>query len=230
MSTKIFHGYKTAPMGIQALIQAVNGLRQHERSVYVRDIADIFASAYDNDSVYSTEKPDKQKTILDIVHAKEKDKEKSSLAFIPYKDYFLFLVYPHTRRFTEQLEKESWVIPYPYWDNSDPDESCSEEEWEEREIVWEEALGWKAPSEVGFIFEFFSTPWTFGYHSQRGKVTFDDIEEFLPTFEERCSSMAWNICSINRLLKSHGKTQELKFEDMTREQIEEQLKGLLEKW
>lgn len=51
--------------------------------------------------------------------------------------------------FTDMPEVEY----YGYWDNTDPDEDCSEEEWLEREETWERALGMDAPVQRGIGFE-----------------------------------------------------------------------------
>lgn len=41
---------------------------------------------------------------------------------------------------------------YGYWDNTDEDENCSEEEWSERGAIWEELVGYSAMKNYGFYF------------------------------------------------------------------------------
>ena len=53
-------------------------------------------------------------------------------------------------------EAFDFVEPYPYWNNSDPEDGVTEEEWGERKVFWSETLGWESgartPSEVGLEF------------------------------------------------------------------------------
>ena len=51
--------------------------------------------------------------------------------------------------FTSQPEVEY----FGYWNNTDPDESCTEEEWAEREETWERCLGMDAPVRRGVSFD-----------------------------------------------------------------------------
>lgn len=54
----------------------------------------------------------------------------------------------NSREYTNALLESGVVKEYGYWDNSDPDEDLSEDEWDKRKIAWGELLGNNAPSEV----------------------------------------------------------------------------------
>ena len=41
------------------------------------------------------------------------------------------------------LSKKKYIKDFAYWDNTDPDEEVSEEEWEERERVWDSIDHWQ---------------------------------------------------------------------------------------
>jgi hypothetical protein len=44
---------------------------------------------------------------------------------------------------------------YGYWDNTDPDEECSDKEWEEREVFYDKLFErYPKPIDVGLIYEF----------------------------------------------------------------------------
>ena len=43
----------------------------------------------------------------------------------------------------KHLSKKKYIKDFAYWDNTDPDEEVSEEEWEERERVWDSIDHWQ---------------------------------------------------------------------------------------
>ena len=55
-----------------------------------------------------------------------------------------------SQEYIELLKTAGVVEEYGYWDNSDPDETVSDEEWETRKNAWK-TLDDKAPSEVGLL-------------------------------------------------------------------------------
>lgn len=61
----------------------------------------------------------------------------------------LVLVYGEkSREYIQRLKDWHLVRDYGYWDNVDPDESASEQEWEEREKAWELIYD-HSPAEMG---------------------------------------------------------------------------------
>jgi hypothetical protein len=53
------------------------------------------------------------------------------------------------------ITEHSKVKFYGYWNNVDPDENCSDEEWEERELFWDFL---DVPSECGLVWELSANP------------------------------------------------------------------------
>lgn len=44
---------------------------------------------------------------------------------------------------------------FGYWDNTDPDPECSEDEWDERSRIWHNILGSDPAKDYGFVFEIY---------------------------------------------------------------------------
>lgn len=75
---------------------------------------------------------------------------------IPIQDSILLLFYSEQAEFESVFSKLPMVEYYGYWNNTDPDEECTEEQWEKRKRDWEEALGGDGlgvPSECGMSFQ-----------------------------------------------------------------------------
>ena len=53
-----------------------------------------------------------------------------------------------SREYEDELKKKGILKDYGYWDNSDPDENVSDEEWDKRRLEWSN-LFYAAPSEIG---------------------------------------------------------------------------------
>lgn len=78
--------------------------------------------------------------------------------FIPISDKLLILPFGPQHEIDVLVDAPE-VQPYGYWNNTDPDENCSEEEWNQRELDWREGLincSPPIPSHNGFTFEFVS--------------------------------------------------------------------------
>jgi len=72
------------------------------------------------------------------------------ICFLPIKDKILLIPF-YERHYDEILKTIPGIRYYGYWNNVDPDEECSEEEWAQREKDWDEALpGPGVPGENGF--------------------------------------------------------------------------------
>ena len=64
-------------------------------------------------------------------------------------EYPLVLVFGESSHEYEEKLKEKGVLKdYGYWDNSDPEENVSEEDWEKRKLEWG-SIQSNSPSEVG---------------------------------------------------------------------------------
>lgn len=79
----------------------------------------------------------------------------ANVVYIPLEDKTLAMFYGEQDAIKKLWEQEEQVAYYGYWNNTDPDEDCSDEEWEQRKNDWEVALpGYTLPLEAGIIAEF----------------------------------------------------------------------------
>jgi len=62
------------------------------------------------------------------------------IAFIPLENKILSLFYSEYNAFEKHWLKFDEVEYYGYWNNTDRDEDCTEEEWNQRYLDWEKAL------------------------------------------------------------------------------------------
>jgi hypothetical protein len=131
------------------------------------------------------------------------------ILFIPLKNKILALYY------SEQSSLESiWngfeeVNYYGYWDNTDQDETCTEEEWLQREKDWDEALpGWSVPAENGFSYRMLTDLPRYGV---------EQIINNIPNKHIRASGIAselmWNkYYNDNKIYSTQGQSLDLYFE------------------
>lgn len=77
-----------------------------------------------------------------------------SMMLMPHGRFVYCIVYAGHRSLIEFIKKQSWLTPYDYWDNSDPDETVSAREWKKREQVWTAIFAKDdRPSACGLVFE-----------------------------------------------------------------------------
>ena len=71
----------------------------------------------------------------------------------------LALLFTERDEFREVWEATSSVDAYPYWDNTDPPDEVSDDEWSTRRDTWDRAVGhYKAPSLNGITWTFSPGP------------------------------------------------------------------------
>jgi hypothetical protein len=70
---------------------------------------------------------------------------------IPIKNKILLMPFTERRELIKLLSRQKYLKFYGYWNNTDPDENCTEKEWEQRHKDWDEALPWIGiPAQNGF--------------------------------------------------------------------------------
>lgn len=69
----------------------------------------------------------------------------------PYGEDLLVGLFAENRVLSELAKSVFGLEEFGYWDNTDPDEDCSEEAWAYREKAWEEALGNDSWVTAGFL-------------------------------------------------------------------------------
>ena len=78
-----------------------------------------------------------------------------SMSILPIHNKILMLPYAENDAFYKVLTENEYFEEYGYWNNTDPDENVSEEDWAERKRDWDEALeGIGIPAENGFTIKF----------------------------------------------------------------------------
>lgn len=99
------------------------------------------------------------KLMRDLGESRLSDPHQLSATFIrdPKTDRILALLYAGAKMqhvFIDQPEVEY----FGYWNNTDPDSDCTEEEWAEREETWERCLGGDPPIRRGISFDLRAGP------------------------------------------------------------------------
>jgi hypothetical protein len=209
MSTKIYNGYKILTTDLKELydfsIQMRNDLRKIADQLY-QDW--FFRSCIKMlDEVNFLEKRLDFKNVLSHVwgeYAERKYKSRTenfrdsaidfecSWCFIPLKDknYTLVLFYSEQPEFDKHWKTHSKLEYWGYWNNTDPDEDCSEEEWEQRKQDWD-VLGYEPPITVGFSFEIY------GRYQSPEDVKWEKItQKKLDKYNNREKRINWIINSI----------------------------------
>jgi len=110
-----------------------------------------------------------------------------SFSLFPKKNKILILLYTERDYLIKFWKELPNIQYYGYWDNSDPDENISKKEWKQREKDWESV--WK----LGF------TPMCNSFHydpidySVLFYTPYDEIKEYIPSFEYRVKKEAKNL-------------------------------------
>ena len=62
------------------------------------------------------------------------------ICFFPTKDFYLYITFPGRYRHEKIIQEHFESEFFGYWNNVDPDEKCSEVQWEDRKRLWNEVL------------------------------------------------------------------------------------------
>jgi hypothetical protein len=174
MSTKIYDGYKIKTKDIDVVFDLIISTGKKCQEWAEKDYKDqIICSCIrklDAIQFNPEEKPielDKYQTSLygNVAYAFDtaiRTTKKSSyrnppfdyvveFAVIPLKnkDYCLCILYGEKKEYSKILLESSLVEFYGYWDNSDKDEDCTDEEWEQRASDWD-ILGYEPVCKTSF--------------------------------------------------------------------------------
>lgn len=126
-----------------------------------------------------------------------------SLHFLPIENDMLVLLYTENKRMRETWEAIEGVEYYGYWNNVDPEEGVTDEDWEQRKSDWDKAFHVDyVPAEQGFHVEIV-----------RDLLMLErlDISNFIPAFEDRVNKMAKRVLEKeinqeipNNFFEEHG--------------------------
>jgi len=119
-----------------------------------------------------------------------------SFVLMPIRGKVLALFYAEQDAYREAWESFPEVQPYPYWDNTDPDESVTEKEWNQRERDWKKAWKRGVAAENGFVVECFL---------RRPFITPGSMLNLVPPFEKRVRKLAKNAVLHRKLQEEHNK-------------------------
>lgn len=214
MSTKLYNGYRLPMMSIPELHKLIMDLRtklgEEAKKIQCQRLANVAYESFDSLQMgYGAgrlkESYDKNKEKfnpmaaafmlwLDRSHKLETSHHRDpeydlgfEICLMPIRDHILVTVYTETQELTNIWEQTPGVEPYPYWNNTDPPDDMSEEEWDKRRDDWNEALpGIGVPARCGFCCE----------------LTFDDLPVYqdvvanAPTFEDRIKRVVANATSV----------------------------------
>jgi hypothetical protein len=100
-------------------------------------------------------------------------------------DYLYFIFYYEQKEYREVIDK--YFEHYPYWNNTDPPDEYSWEEWEEVGKIWDSCMKHlSVPSLNGFVMDFNAQ-----YYLPNPK--WEDVVKNFPSKEERANSLSKRI-------------------------------------
>lgn len=171
MSTKIYQGVK---INVPKLQDVVDLVRTYRKKHWEKDAKKLkidfiqgLASAWQNGNLVVTDgaTPMMKFEMLwmemckltknEGVRNRKVDTE-FKLVIFPYKEYFLGIVYTEQEKWFDKFLKMPNVHEFGYWNNTDPPDDVTEEEWDERARIWNEALcdhGHGVPAMEGFTID-----------------------------------------------------------------------------
>lgn len=157
MSTKTYDGIRFRVQGLEQLHKEITEMRKELRPLVEQKVIGFIA----NDAIHRVDRyargrrgedescalSEATPSLLDRQSEVERSKRRDpqvnftfSLSILPIDGGILGIPFVEQRNFLQILLEKDWVEPFGYWDNTDPDPSLSEEEWDERRRLWDKAL------------------------------------------------------------------------------------------
>lgn len=180
MSTKIYNGYRIFANDLTDAVSQLYALKPQAKQALEDDVTTSFARecivSYDTVIIDAAITPVKNsveddtssfghvnaerrdaKFSKDATMDEKEDQVKMEIALFPVmftqegKNYFTFTFYSDKSGWIDEASDK--IEFYGYWNNTDPDEDVTEEQWERRRTDWEEALlkNSGVPQEEGLI-------------------------------------------------------------------------------
>lgn len=121
------------------------------------------------------------------------------ISIIPTEDFILCQIFEDTEEYIKIWESMPGVESFGYWNNADPPEGMSYEDWDIRYQIWNKALNdFMPPSECGFTFEFIYGPYATSnivYDTTKNKEEYyNEILKNMPSYKKRLDRWAKEIC------------------------------------
>lgn len=124
----------------------------------------------------------------------------------PLQDYTLVQVF--SERFEKVFANFDGVEFYGYWNNTDRDPNCTEEEWEQRAQDWQDAydgeIYYSIPSQLGFTYTAMPENPSINYKD----VIDADFTEYIPSLEDRAKYIAHKISSNDKVEELQKEAEE----------------------
>lgn len=196
MSTKIYYGFQIDTTDLHQVLALVKEFRKKHWEKDAKEHKIWFVS-----SVVSALEDPSQKTengftgytqaeFLWMDH--QRDIKKTGMRNRAVDTDFQIVLFPQDSRFIgiAYTEHSSWfhkflrmpgVSEYGYWNNTDPPDNVSDEEWDERRLVWDKVLDGPAiPSMQGFTIDI-SDPSGPGFVSKEEYLTKEQMRQIIET-------------------------------------------------
>lgn len=200
MSIKIYDGFRLPSMDLGTLLTHIREFRQELIHLIEDRITDFLARrAIDElDKAVIFEKSLEPSPFLSVLFRCWEDQKRilsdglrnpeidfgCSFTFFPVEKGFLGICFTEQRDFLNRWFSRPFVESYPYWNNTDPPDDVSLEEWGLRSDCWESALGEsKVPDREGFSITVIPVDVGFA-------PSVDDVLARLPDLERRSRKVA----------------------------------------
>jgi hypothetical protein len=216
MSTKIYDGYiinkELSSHEIELMIKKIKAkvdpvaIRLHtcifasKVVTYYDSVATSYLTPktkYSAMFVISEEEREARKNLLQLQREPDWDYD-VDIRFYPVKGCIpLIIQTEHNELRKAVCEAYHHIKYYGYWDNTDPDENCSVQEWKERERMWNRIF-------KNDVISFRVHLEKYRYHRYSEKYFMEQI----PSFEQRVLTQSKNHVIVNKIRNLQGNTKD----------------------
>lgn len=151
MSTKIYYGFKTGTGDIKVILELV---KQYREMFWIKDSNEQyerFLGEYPTKSEGFRVWGDRRREVKKTGYRDQAVDTDFEIVIFPHEDHFVGMVFTEHEDWFDKFLKLPGVREYGYWNNTDPPEHVSDEEWEKRGDTWDDVLGSSGiPSMTGF--------------------------------------------------------------------------------
>lgn len=196
MSIKIYHGFRVATNDFTVILDLVKTYREvhwkHDsREKKIVFLSSIIARAEDPNKKVMNEKYGYEINAYSLAeniwqemrheikktglrnHTVDTDFQ---IVVFPHKDTILGIAYTESNKWFNQWLTLPGVSEYGYWNNTDPPDDVTDEEWEVRGEIWDEVLGSLGiPSMVGYTIDIHD-PYGPGFISKEEFLTKEQVD------------------------------------------------------
>lgn len=153
MSTKIYNGYRLK--NLQSFGD-VHNFCMSLRKIFYNELSEKIMSWYidsivsdvDSCRIGNFKKDEKKYSTITLKYLRYDEEfikkikrcEYFNISFLYHKDHGTFAMLYTNNNYTEMFEKIEGVEFFGYWNNTDPMDGVSDDEWEERGVMWKEIL------------------------------------------------------------------------------------------